>query len=108
MGHVDFIDGLCRLQFDEYLCVHQQVSEVIPDLQIIIPHFDRSLLHDGMSLSAQFVSQRVLVYLFKKPRAEHFADTEGTTNDALGDVIQSSSAFIGGSILFSVSLSSKN
>lgn len=72
-----------RLQLNQYASIHQQIGEVLTDDLAIISNDHALLLLDNPSAFPQFVSQRVLINLFKEATAQCIADLEAAANNLL-------------------------
>jgi hypothetical protein len=85
---VDIVQSPDCLDLDDDTFLHQQVSDKVPDQNILVANFDPALLGSVKARVTKLHSQRILVNLFQKSGAERIAYLMDAADDLLGNLVQ--------------------
>src|SRR3977135_1836444 len=70
LGAVNIVECSDRLQFNEHRTLDQQIDGVSSDINAIVSHHQAVLLRDRKAGLARFMSESILIDLFKKSRSK--------------------------------------
>lgn len=73
-----------RFHFNQHLTFHQQIGNVMSNLDAIVTHLDRPLLVNAQAQLAHFVRERILVNFLKESRPQRITDSINTANNLTG------------------------